>query len=449
MPGLLFPEGFIWGAATSAYQIEGGHDSDGKGESVWDRFTHTSSKILNHDTGDIACDHYHLFEKDIALMKELGVGSYRFSISWPRIFPDGRGKPNQKGLDFYRNLARLLAGNGIQPAVTLYHWDLPQKLQDLGGWENREIIDDFEMYARTVFEALGDDVPIWMTLNEPWVSSFVGNWYGGHPPALTDFPTALKVAHHLLLAHGKAVRAFREMQMKGEIGIALNLNPVYPASEDEQDLAAARRYGDYNNGWFLDPIFKGNYPAELSGWLSERLTLPEFSAEDMSLIHTPIDFLGVNTYASSSILHDPGDWPLQLRSARTGKARTHSGWEIYPEGLYDLLQYLHAEYGGIKMMITENGAAFKDRLEEDGKVEDDERLVYLYDHISQAHRAIRDGVNLSGYYVWSLLDNFEWNLGYSRRFGLVYVDFATQERTIKKSGWWYKRVIENNRLVAG
>ena len=448
MSGLIFPEGFIWGTATSAYQIEGGYRCDGKGESIWDRFSHIPGKIYNNDTGDVACDHYHLFNEDVRLLKDLGVKSYSFSISWPRIFPDGKGKPNQKGIDFYRNLANLLADNGIIPVVTLYHWDLPQKLQDIGGWANREMAGYFEQYARYVFKELGDIIPIWKTFNEPWVSSFVGYWYGTHPPGITDLSTALLASHHIMLAHGIAVRAFREMGMKGEMGINLNLNPVYPASEDKKDIAAARRYGDFLNGWFLDPILKGKYPEKLVKWLSNKVVFPEIESGDMDIIHTPVDFLGVNSYSSSSVMYDPEDWPLQLAFANTGKARTDSGWEIYPEGLYDLLLYLHREYNGIKMLITENGAAFKDIVDRDGKVGDDNRLRYLHDHILQVYKAIREGVNLAGYYVWSFMDNFEWNLGYLKRFGLVYVDYATQKRIIKKSGLWYKEVIENNGITA-
>jgi beta-glucosidase len=263
MSKLIFPKDFIWGASTSSYQIEGGYQDDGKGESIWDRFTHIPGKILNSDNGNIACDHYHLFDKDVKLMKELGLNSYRFSISWPRIFPDGRGKPNQKGIDFYKNLAGLLVDNGIIPAVTLYHWDLPQKLQDTGGWVEREMVGYFEQYARYVFKELGDIIPIWITLNEPWVAAFIGHWYGSHPPGITDLSTALQVSHHLMLAHGMTVRAFREMGMQGEIGISLNLDPIYPASEARQDLDAAGLYRDFHNGWFLDPLLKGEYPAEL------------------------------------------------------------------------------------------------------------------------------------------------------------------------------------------
>lgn len=447
MPRLIFPKGFIWGASTSAYQIEGGYKDDGKGESIWDRFTHTSGKIFNNDTGDVACDHYHLYENDVKLMRELGLKSYSFSISWPRIFPDGIGKPNQMGINFYRNLANLLIDNGITPAATLYHWDLPQKLQDMGGWAIREMAEYFDYYARYVFQELRDVVRIWKTFNEPWVTSFIGYWYGGHPPGITNHSIALAAAHHIMLAHGKAVRSFREIGMKGEIGIVLNLNPIYPASETEKDLAAAKRYGDFYNGWFIDPILKGQYPEELVKWLSGKVEIPKIENGDLELIRTPIDFLGINTYTFNCVAHDLEKEPLQVAFMNAGKAKTDSGWEIFPEGMYDLLMYLHREYNGIKMMVTENGAAFKDAVDNDGKVEDDSRISYLNDHIFQVYKAIRAGVNITGYYVWSLMDNFEWNAGYSKRFGLIYVDYQTQKRTVKKSGRWYKQIIQNNGII--
>jgi beta-glucosidase len=446
MSNIVFPKGFLWGTATSAYQIEGGYNDDGKGESIWDKYTHSSGRILNNDTGDVACDHYHLFETDIKLMKELGLTSYRLSISWARVFPDGKGKPNQKGVEFYKKLVSLLTENGIKPAVTLYHWDLPQKLQDEGGWANRKTAEYFEQYAQYMFNALGDKVSFWITFNEPWVTSYVGHWYGGHPPAITNFSTALQVSHHLMLAHGLAVRAFREMKLKSEIGISLNLNPIYPASEDEKDIAAALRYGDFYNGWFLDPILKGRYPQKFVEWLSDKVSLPEIKDGDMDIIHSSIDFIGVNTYTSSCVANAPERHPLQVSFMETGKEKTDSGWEIYPEGIYDLLMYLHQEYNGIKTMITENGAAFQDSVDSDGQVKDDNRIQYLHSHIAQVHRAISDGANVTGYFAWSLLDNFEWNLGYTKRFGLIYVDFQTQKRTIKKSGYWYKKVIEDNGL---
>ncbi len=444
MSELIFPEDFIWGTSTSAYQIEGGYNEDGKGESIWDRYTHIPGTILNMDTGDIACDHYHLYEKDVKLLKDLGIKSYRFSISWTRIFPDGRGEANRKGMDFYIKLVKLLKDNGIIPAITLYHWDLPQKLQDIGGWANREVAELFVQFASYVFKNLGDMVPIWITFNEPWISSFIGYWYGGHPPALKDLSLALQAAHNIMLAHGMTVRAYREMGLKGEIGITLNLNPVYPASEDENDYLAANRYSDFLNAWFLDPILKGRYPEQLFHLFSNYASLPVIQSEDMNIIHTPIDFLGVNSYTLSSVKYDPKNLPLQLTFADTGKAKTDTDSEIYSEGIYDLLLYLHKEYNGIKIIITENGAAFKDYVDENGEINDEDRINYLKEHIYQVYQALKDGVNLAGYYIWSIMDNFEWRVGYSKRFGLVYVDYKTQERIIKKSGLWYKKVIQRN-----
>lgn len=444
MAKVNFPENFLWGAATASYQIEGACKEDGKGESIWDRFSHTPGKVYNGDTGDVSCDHYHLYKEDVKLLKNLGMKAYRFSVSWPRVFPEGKGSPNVKGMDFYKRLASLLAENGIKPVVTLYHWDLPQKLQDIGGWANRDVTDYFEQYARYVFNALGDAVPLWITHNEPWVVSFLGNWEGIHAPGITDFSTALLVSHNLLLSHGKAVKAYRDLGYKGEIGITLNMNSVYPSTESEEDKRAASVFDGYNNRWFADPVLKGRYPEDMLEWYSRRAVIPGITAEDLSVISTPIDFLGVNNYFSSYIQHDSSAWPLEFAGVDTGRDKTDMGWEIYPEGLYDLLLRLHKDYNGIKLFITENGAAFNDIVNREGKVEDDNRLDYLYRHLSQANRAIRDGANLAGYFAWSLMDNFEWAYGYSKRFGLVYVDYKTQKRIIKKSGHWYRQVIEDN-----
>lgn len=439
-----FPENFLWGAATASYQIEGAYREDGRGESIWDRFSHTPGKTFQGDTGDVACDHYHRFEEDIGIMKKIGLKTYRFSISWSRLFPDGSGEPNPKGMEFYKKLVSKLNENGIKPAVTLYHWDLPQKLQDNGGWANRDTVCHFVEYAKYVFENLGSQVPIWITHNEPFVAAIVGNWIGRHAPGITDFQTALRVAHHLLLSHGLAVKAYRESGHKGEIGITLNMNPVYPASENEMDKAAAKRFNEYLNKWYADPVLKGAYPADLLEWFADRGLAPEILDGDMSAINQPIDFLGINNYYSSFIRHDEHNWPVYASEISTGRDRTKMDWEINPEGLHDLLVYLDKEYGGIKIIITENGAAFNDIVNREGKVEDDNRLDYLYTYLEQVHRAIDSGVNVKGYYAWSLMDNFEWGHGYSKRFGLVYVDFKTQKRILKKSAYWYSEVIRNN-----
>lgn len=444
MQKYIFPENFLWGTATASYQIEGAWKEDGKGESIWDRFTHTPGNVVNNDTGDTACDHYHLYTEDVKLLKELGVKTYRLSISWPRIFPEGKGSPNKKGIEFYKNLIKLLIDNGIKPAVTLYHWDLPQRLQDIGGWANREVVDCFEKYACYVFKELGEIVPIWITHNEPWVVSFVGNWFGSHAPGITDFSTALLVSHNVLLSHGKAVKAYREMGYDGEIGITLNMATMYPASKNEEDILAAQRSDGFQNRWFADPIFKGKYPEDMIKWYSKKVVLPEVKEEDMEIISTPVDFLGINFYFSNFIKSAPDEWPLELKAVKTGRPETDMGWEIHPEGLYDLLIRLNRDYKGVKILITENGAAFNDIVNREGAVEDDNRLDYIYRHLTQACNAIQDGVNLAGYYVWSLMDNFEWAYGYSKRFGITYVDYSTQQRIIKKSGYWYREVIKNN-----
>jgi beta-glucosidase len=360
------------------------------------------------------------------------------------VFPDGKGKPNMKGMDFYKRLAESLIENGITPAVTLYHWDLPQKLQDIGGWANRDVTDYFGEYAGFVFKELGDKVPIWITHNEPEVVSFVGNWEGRHAPGITDFSNALLVSHNLLLSHGKAVRAYREMGQKGEIGITLNLNPVYPATDNIEDMNATKRFEQYHNRWFLDPVLKGEYPEEILEWYQKRVVLPDTLKEDLEIISTPVDFLGINNYFSSYIKNSESNWPVHFEAAMTGKDKTSIGWEIYPVGMYDLLMFLHKNYKGTKLIITENGAAFDDSVNSSGKVEDKKRLGYLNGYIEQVHRAIQDGVNLKGYYVWSLMDNFEWAHGYTKRFGIVYVDYATGKRIIKESGLWYKELIKNN-----
>lgn len=444
MAQINFPDGFIWGTATAAYQIEGAYDEDGKGESIWDRFSHTPGKIKNNSTGDVACDHYHLFEQDIALLKKLGIKHYRLSISWPRIFPNGFGEPNPKGIAFYRKLLTFLVKNGITPIVTLYHWDLPQKLQDIGGWANRDVTDYFEQYARLMFHEFGDLIPMWITLNEPYVSAFVGHWQGRHAPGITDYSTALLVAHHLLLAHGKAVRAYREMGLKGQIGITLNMDYSYPATDSAEDIAATEREYSEHNKWFADPVLKGEYPKDVVEWYKSRVIMPQIYEGDMEIISTPIDFLGINNYFAQHTSYDKKIWPLEIKSTPLGESRTGMGWGINPEGLYDLLVRLTNDYKGIKILITENGCAFNDLVNLRGEVNDDNRLDFIKRYLIQANRAINVGVNLIGYLVWSFMDNFEWGHGYSQRFGIVYVDYTTQQRIIKTSGQWYSKVVQNN-----
>ncbi len=449
MAGYLFPSDFQWGAATASYQIEGSIEADGKGESIWDRFTHTPGQIWNNETGDLACDHYRRYREDVKMMADLGLNTYRFSISWPRIFPNGKGILNEKGLDFYRRLIDELHKHKIKPAVTLYHWDLPQPLQDQGGWNNRDTAYYFADYAAAVFESLDLPVELWITLNEPWVVAYLGHAFGIHAPGISDFSTALQVGHHLLLAHGLAVRVFREADRGEEpIGITLNLAPVQPNTDSPEDIEAAKRSDGFMNRWFLDPLFRGYYPPEMVEIFSRRLKLPDQEEGDAAIISQPVDFLGINNYtrvlvessgSQDDFMGNPVNPPDQ--------EYTEMGWEVYPEGLYQLLTRVHHDYGPLPLYVTENGAAFPDQLTTAGEVEDPRRINYLQSYLQAAWRAIEAGVPLKGYYVWTLMDNFEWAFGYSKRFGLIYIDYQTQKRYLKKSAHWYKEVIARNGLL--
>ncbi len=444
MPQSIFPKDFIWGASTASYQIEGAFNEDGRGESIWDRFSHTPSKVDNGDTGNIACNHYALYKDDINLMKELGLQSYRYSIAWPRIFPDGKGKPNQKGMDFYLRLTENLLENGIKPAITLYHWDLPQKLQDIGGWNNRDVTDYFTEYSSYIFQKLGDMVPIWMTHNEPWCTAFLGNMTGLHAPGITDTSTALEVSHNLLLSHGKVVQLYRDMNLNGKIGIVLNFSTKYPASQSKEDLHATWLSDGVINRWFLDPLFKGTYPEDTVALYKAKGAHFSYPEEDLKIISKPMDFLGVNYYSSEFIQHCDQNFYKGINSELKQLETTDMGWIVYPQGLHDLLVRLHNDCGKIDLYIAENGAAYKDAITHEGRIEDIERQNYLLSHIKESHRAIEHGVNLKGYYVWSLMDNFEWSFGYSKRFGIVHVDFESQKRTVKQSGYLYKNIINQN-----
>ena len=448
MTKLIFPDNFIWGAATASYQIEGAWNEDEKGMSIWDSFSHTPGNVKNGDTGDVACDHYHRIEEDIEIMKNMGLDSYRFSVSWPRIMPRGKGKINQKGLDFYKRLVEGLLKAGISPALTLYHWDLPFELQKMGGWTNRDVAEYFAEYAEVMFEELGDKVDRWITHNEPWVVSFLGHQKGEHAPGLTDLKLTLNTAHNLLVSHGKSVEAFRSKNVDGELGITLNLHQTYPATDSKKDRVAAQLAKENINNWFLDPIFKGKYPEKLSEIYNKAVGGFEIRDSDMELISRDIDFLGINYYTRAVTKYDSGNELFPVGKVKPeGSKYTEMGWEVYPEGLYDLLVELKEEYGDIPLYITENGAAFKDELTE-GKVRDDDRIEYLKQHFKAAHKAIKDGVNLEGYYVWSLMDNFEWAFGYDKRFGLVYIDYENEQtRYIKDSARWYKKVINNNGII--
>ena len=444
MKNIKFENDFLWGAAAASYQIEGAAFEDGKGESIWDRFSHTPGRISDGTNGDIGCDHYHLYEQDIALMKELGIQAYRLSISWPRIFPDGTGAPNPKGIAFYKKLLKCLRENGIKTAVTLYHWDLPQKLQDIGGWTNRKIADYFEEYSRYVFGQLNCYVDWWITLNEPYCTAFLGYWRGVHAPGMQDFSAALLASHHLLLAHGKAVKAFRETNTSGEIGITLNMDSYYPATECEADRRAAELSHEAWNLWFSDPIFGKGYPKLAWERYEGKVVLPDVHNSDFDTISAPIDFLGINNYFSDICTACEDEWPLGVKQDFIGENRTAMGWGINPEGFYDIITCMHKRYNGVKLYITENGCAFNDIVDIRGNVEDYNRIDYFTRYLTSLHQAIEDGANVKGYFAWSLMDNFEWALGFSRRFGIIYVDYETKKRIIKRSGYWYRDTIQQN-----
>lgn len=450
MSNLIFPKGFLWGAATSDYQIEGASNIDGKGETFWDRFCSIPGKVANDDNGNTACDHYHRYVEDVELMKEIGLAAYRMSISWARIFPEGKGRPNPKGMDFYKRLIDLLLQSGIKPVVTLQHWGFPQKLQDQGGWANRDIAEYFQQFVYYVFKELGDVVHTWITHNEPIETSYLGYFTGEHAPGCTDFPTSLLVTHNLLISHGKAVETFRQMGLEGEIGITLDFHPGCSLSNKVEDIAAADRIGKYFNRWFAEAIFKGKFPDGLEEFfLRKGVKVPEMSREDFKLVSLPIDFLGVNYYFPYYVKHNPSIWPFECDTyaGTKGKAKTSMGWAVFPDGMYDTVKKLVEEYGNIKMYITENGAAFDDIVDRTGKVEDPQRIDFLYQHLEQVHRCIQEGINLQGYFVWSLMDNFEWAWGYDKRFGIIHIDYETMKRTVKSSGYWYRDVIKRNGLM--
>nr|3CMJ_A Chain A, Beta-glucosidase [uncultured bacterium] len=438
-----FPEGFLWGAATSSYQIEGAWNEDGKGESIWDRFTRIPGKIKNGDSGDVACDHYHRYEQDLDLMRQLGLKTYRFSIAWARIQPDSSRQINQRGLDFYRRLVEGLHKRDILPMATLYHWDLPQWVEDEGGWLSRESASRFAEYTHALVAALGDQIPLWVTHNEPMVTVWAGYHMGLFAPGLKDPTLGGRVAHHLLLSHGQALQAFRALSPAGsQMGITLNFNTIYPVSAEPADVEAARRMHSFQNELFLEPLIRGQYN---QATLMAYPNLPEFIApEDMQTISAPIDFLGVNYYNPMRVKSSPQ--PPGIEVVQVESPVTAMGWEIAPEGLYDLLMGITRTYGKLPIYITENGAAFDDQPDQSGQVNDPQRVGYFQGHIGAARRALADGVDLRGYYAWSLLDNFEWAEGYSKRFGIIYVDFETQQRTLKQSAQWYRDVIANNGL---
>jgi beta-glucosidase len=442
---ILFPKGFIWGAATASYQIEGAWQEDGKGENIWDRFSHTPGKIETGETGDIACDHYHRWRDDIDLMKEIGLHAYRFSLSWARLLPEGRGKINQAGIDFYDQFVDSLLENNIEPYITLYHWDLPQSLQDQGGWVVRSTTEAFSEFADLVTRQLGDRVKHWMTLNEPYVSAYIGYYEGRHAPGHTDIDEMLAASHHLLLGHGLALPIIRDNVPDAEVGIVLNLSGQTPASHSMADRAATYRADGIVNRWYLDPIAGRGYPKDIVEFFNRPMDF--IHDGDLQLIAQPIDFLGINNYfrevvRSSEIPDEEND----EHTVYPAKLKTEMGWEVYPPAIFDLLGRIHFDYQFPALYITENGAAFADVLEENGEIKDTTRIEYLAGYLSSIARAIDAGVPIKGYFVWSLMDNFEWAHGFSKRFGLIYVDFETQKRILKESARWFQELIKNNAI---
>jgi beta-glucosidase len=451
-----FPEGFLWGTATASYQTEGAVNEDGRGPSIWDTFSHTPGKVYRGDTGDIACDHYHRLEEDLDLMAQLGLRAYRFSVAWPRVQPGGSGPANQRGLDFYRRLVEGLRRRSIEPMLTLYHWDLPQALEERGGWTSRETSERFAEYAGLLYGELADSVSYWITLNEPWVSSWMGHGYGIHAPGHADPAKALSAAHHLLLGHGLALRALRSVgTATNELGVTLNLHPARPSRDRGADVEAARRVDGQANRLYLDPLFRGRYPEDLFSHYRERgVELPPVRDDDLEIISAPVDFLGVNYYFRHTVRDAPEDdspgalfADLDARSVVPHDAeKTAMGWPVEPEGLTQMLVRIREEYADVPIYITENGRAVYDYVDPEGEVRDEERISYLDAHFRAAIEAMDAGVDLRGYMVWSFLDNFEWAEGYSKRFGIVFVDYATQRRTPKASARWYREVIERNGL---
>jgi beta-glucosidase len=455
-----FPDGFLWGVSTSAYQVEGAVAEDGRGSSIWDVFSHTPGKIDGGGTGDVACDHYHRWRSDVDLIASLNLNAYRFSLAWPRIFPDGDGRVERRGLDHYDRLIDRLLELHIAPIVTLYHWDLPQPLEDRGGWLNRATVERFAEYARTCYETYGDRVRWWLTVNEPWIIGLLGYLHGLHAPGMkNDVRGEVTAFHHTLLAHGRAVQELRTFGGDANVGAALCLAPHYPATHDPADADAARASDGYVNRWFLDPVLKGSYPDDVRALYEGIVGELDFVRDgDLATIATPSDYLGVNYYSRRLVRAAPhrrpfpwdvvvaGDVPL-TEGGTDGVPRTEAGTEIVPAAFTDLLVRLRDDYGEIPLLITENGSVFGDAPASDGRVHDERRVQFIHDHLAALHDALEQGVPVIGYCHWSFMDNFEWALGYAQRFGLVYVDYGTLERTVKDSGRYYAEVARANALL--
>ena len=435
-----FPESFLWGVATASYQVEGAVDEDGRGVSIWDTFSRTPGKTLNNDTGDVACDQYHRYKEDVALMSELGVGAYRFSISWPRVFPDGSGWQNPKGFDYYHRLIDELLSFGIKPVATLYHWDLPQALQDNGGWVSRETAEHFADYALTCFNELGDKVQMWVTLNEPACSAFLGYESGDHAPGLKSRTDAFKAAHHLNLGHGLAVKSFRSTGRAGIIGAAHNPPHPVPATSSDADLLAAELRKDKLARMFLDPMYGRGYPRRLFEFYPDRI-IP-IKEGDLDIISEETDFLGLNIYFEERVAYDENH-PDKVKQIPTDNPKTDLGWDITPNVAEDITKWVTDEYGPVPIYITENGCAVDDMVDSDGCCRDSKRVDFTTSYLRKCLDASNDGVDLRGYFFWSFIDNFEWSYGYSKRFGMVYCDYQNLRRTPKSSFYFYKDLIAN------
>ncbi|MFZ0888589.1 MAG: GH1 family beta-glucosidase [Candidatus Binataceae bacterium] len=447
MAALTFPKGFLWGTATASYQVEGAWNEDGKGESIWDRFCHTPGKIKNGDTGDVACDFYHRYREDIATMADLGMTASRFSISWPRILPQGRGAVNQKGLDFYSRVVDELLRRNIKPFATLFHWDLPQTLADAGGWANRDTALHFRDYVRVVADHLGDRVKHWMVLNEPWVFTILGYLVGMHAPGLHDPAAALRATHVVNLAQGLGVRAIRSSRHKPEaVGAAFNMAPVHPQNPDsKEDCEAAERWHRFFNLWFLEPATNGRYPeVYASGSLEDRL---DIRPGDLDTVKAPLDFVGINLYTRAVVAADPSDPYLGLKQVHPeAKEFTDFGWEVYPKALSEMILRVTRDYGRPPIYVTENGCSYGDAPGPDGEVRDERRVRFIRRYIAEVARAIHSGADVRGYFHWCFTDNFEWAEGYAQRFGIVYCDFKTLARVVKQSGRWYSQLARSNAL---
>ena len=446
MATITFPKDFLWGTASASYQIEGAWNEDGKGESVWDRFSHTPGKIKLGDTGDVACDFYHRYADDIALMSNLGLNAARISLSWPRIMPSGKGQVNQQGLDFYHRVVDELLKRDIQPWVTLYHWDLPQALEDSGGWPNRDLAEYFRDYAAVVADSLGDRVKHWMAFNEPWIFTILGYLMGIHAPGRREPLEAMKATHTVNIAQGLAIRALRESRNKPTaVGTAFSMSPVHPSTSSPEDRAAAQRWHQFYNMWFLDPVMRGEYPqAYVQGSFADHV---DIRPGDLDKIKAPLDFIGINLYTRAVVAHDPHDHNIGVAQVRPGGEEvTEFGWEVYPPALSEMILHVAKDYPDLPIYVTENGCSYGDAPGPDGKVNDQRRVSFLRRFIGEVGRAMQAGANVRGYFLWTFTDNFEWAEGFRQRFGIVYCDFETQQRVVKESGHWYSRLARSGAL---